>query len=263
MKKILFVFVVAFSLVSLTGCVITKEQAYFQNLDSVSLAGVKMRPEIHIKPNDELTITVTSTNPEAAEPFNMTLRGGNNYSANIQTISTQLYKYVVDQDGYINFPVIGKVKVGGLTRPECEDFLLTQVKPFFAADERPVVKVRFSSFTVTVIGEVGRSTTINVSNERISIIEALAQAGDLSVYGKRPNVLLIRELPDGEKITTRYNLNDANMLNSEYYYLQQNDVVYIEPHRSKARSADVNASFWSPISSVLISLATLVISLTR
>ncbi len=263
MKKILFVFVVAFSLVSLTGCVITKEQAYFQNMDSVSLAGVKMRPEIHIKPNDELTITVTSTNPEAAEPFNMTLRGGNNYSANIQTISTQLYKYVVDQDGYINFPVIGKVKVGGLTRPECEDFLLTQVKPFFAEDERPVVKVRFSSFTVTVIGEVGRSMTINVSNERISIIEALAQAGDLSVYGKRPNVLLIRELPDGEKVTARYNLNDANMLNSEYYYLQQNDVVYIEPHRSKARSADVNASFWSPISSVLISLATLVISLTR
>jgi len=262
MKKFLFVFVVAFSLVSLTGCVITKEQAYFQNMDSVSLAGVKMRPEIHIKPNDELTITVTSTNPEAAEPFNMTLRN-NSYSSNIQSVSTQLYTYIVDQDGYINFPVIGKVKVGGLTRPQCEDFLLTQVKPFFAADERPVVKVRFSSFTVTVIGEVGGPRTINVSNERISIIEALAQAGDLSVYGKRPNVLLIRELSNGEKITARYNMNDANMLNSEYYYLQQNDVVYIEPHKSKARSADVNASFWSPISSVLISLATLVISLTR
>lgn len=242
----------------------TKELAYFQNMDSVNLEGVKMRPEIHIKPNDELTITVTSTNPEAAEPFNMTLRG-ENYSSSVSTnVTKQLYTYVVDQDGYITFPVLGKVKVGGLTRPQCEDFLLDQVKPYFAEEERPVVKVRYSSFTVTVIGEVSGSRTLNVSNERLSIIEALAQAGDLSVYGKRPNVLLIRELPNGEKVTARYNLNDANMLNSDFYYLQQNDVVYIEPHKAKARSADVNSyMFWTPISSVLLSLATLVISLTK
>lgn len=248
----------------LTGCVMTKQQAYFQNMDSVSLEGIKMRPEIHIKPNDELTITVTSTNPEAAEPFNMTLRGGNSSMTGMQSVAQQLYTYIVDQDGYINFPVIGKVKIVGMTRPECEEYLLQQIKPFFAVDERPVVKVRFSSFTVTIIGEVGTSKMINVSNERLSIIEALAQAGNLSVYGKRPNVLLIRELANGEKITARYNLNDANMLNSEYYYLQQNDVVYIEPHKSKARSADVSSyTFWTPISSVLLSVATLVISLTK
>lgn len=264
MKKILFVLMTSFSMLMLTGCVMTKEQAYFQNMDSVSLEGIKMRPEIHIKPNDELTITVTSTNPEAAEPFNMTLRGGNYSMTSMGNVAQQLYTYVVDQDGYINFPVIGKVKVVGMTRPECEEFLLQQIKPFFAVDERPVVKVRFSSFTVTIIGEVGTSKMINVSNERLSIIEALAQAGNLSVYGKRPNVLLIRELPNGEKITARYNLNDANMLNSEYYYLQQNDVVYIEPHKSKARSADVSSyTFWTPISSVLLSVATLIISLTK
>ena len=263
MKKLIIVFFAAFSLVMLTGCRMAKELAYFQNMDSISLEGVKMRPEIHIKPNDELTITVTSTNPEAAEPFNMTLRGGNYSTSGINTnVSKQLYTYVVDQDGYITFPVLGKVKVGGLTRPQCEDFLLSQVKPYFAEEERPVVKVRYSSFTV--IGEVSGSRTLNVSNERLSIIEALAQAGDLSVYGKRPNVLLIRELPNGEKITARYNLNDANMLNSDFYYLQQNDVVYIEPHKARARSADVNSyMFWTPISSVLLSLATLVISLTK
>ncbi len=266
MKKLIIVFVAAFSLVMLTGCKMAKELAYFQNMDSVSLEGVKMRPEIHIKPNDELTITVTSTNPEAAEPFNMTLRGSSSGSSStgLSAVSRQLYSYVVDQDGYITFPVLGKVKVGGLTRPQCEDFLLDQVKPYFAEEERPVVKVRYSSFTVTVIGEVSGSRTLNVSNERLSIIEALAQAGDLSVYGKRPNVLLIRELPNGEKITARYNMNDANMLNSEFYYLQQNDVVYIEPHKSRARSADVNSyMFWTPISSVLLSLATFVISLTK
>ncbi len=265
MKKLIIVFVAALSLVMLSGCKMAKELAYFQNMDSVSLEGVKMRPEIHIKPNDELTITVTSTNPEAAEPFNMTLRsnyGGSSYTST--EVSKQLYTYVVDQDGYITFPVLGRVKVGGLTRPQCESFLLDQVKPYFAEEERPVVKVRYSSFTVTVIGEVSGSRTLNVSNERLSIIEALAQAGDLSVYGKRPNVLLIRELPNGEKITARYNMNDANMLNSDFYYLQQNDVVYIEPHRAKARSADVNSyMFWTPISSVLLSLATLVISLTK
>lgn len=103
-----------------------------------------------------------------------------------------------------------------------------------------------------------------MENERISIIEALAQAGDLSVYGMRPNVLLVRENSTGEKMAYRYNLNDANLFNSPYYYLEQNDIIYVEPHKAKARSADVSSyTFWTPISSVLVSLATLAISLTK
>lgn len=128
----------------------------------------------------------------------------------------------------------------------------------------PVVKVRLSSFRITVIGEVTGTKVINVENERISIIEALAQAGDLSVYGKRPNILLVRENSNGEKLAVRYNINDARIFTSPYYYLEQNDIVYVEPQKAKARSADVSSyTFWTPISSVLVSLATLAISLTK
>ena len=115
-----------------------------------------------------------------------------------------------------------------------------------------------------MIGEVTGTKVINVENERISIIEALAQAGDLSVYGKRPNILLVRENSNGEKLAVRYNINDARIFTSPYYYLEQNDIVYVEPQKAKARSADVSSyTFWTPISSVLVSLATLAISLTK
>ena len=264
MKKFLLLIAVMTLMVGFSSCTMTKEFTYFQNMDSVSLAGIKMRPVIHIKPNDELTITVSSTNPEAALPFNSQLNSRNNGSYGSTSVYSQLYSYIVDQDGYINYPVIGKVKVKGMTRPECEAFLAEQIRPYFAASENPVVKVRFSSFKVTIIGEVGGTRTLTVTNERINILEALAQAGDLSVYGKRPNILLIRENDEGEKMVARYNLNDARTLNSEYYYLQQNDIVYIEPHKSKARSADVSSyTFWTPISSVLLSLATFAISLSK
>ena len=161
-------------------------------------------------------------------------------------------------------PVVGKINILGLTRPQAEEKIAEVIKPYFAADENPIVKVRYSGFKVTVIGEVSGSRVLTVDNERLSIIEALAQCGDLSVYGKRPNILLVRENAEGEKTTVRFNLNDANLFNSPYYYLQQNDIIYVEPHKARARSADVSSyTFWTPIASVLISLATFTISITK
>lgn len=242
----------------------TKQVSYFQNMDSVDITQRVNVPEARVKSNDELTILVSSIRPEAAEPFNMNLSVRSSTSISNATASRGMYSYIVDQEGNINFPVIGKIKVLGLTRPEVEEKLTQAIKPYFAETERPVVKVRFSSFRITIIGEVTGSKVINVENERISIIEALAQAGDLSVYGKRPNILLVRENSNGEKMAIRYNLNDANIFNSPYYYLEQNDIIYVEPHKAKARSADVSSyTFWTPISSVLVSLATLAISLTK
>lgn len=241
----------------------TKQVSYFQNMDSVSLAGVQMMPQIHIKPNDELTILVSSSTTEAAEPFNMNIATRNNYAtlSGNTTASRSMFSYIVDKDGDINFPIVGKIHLIGLTRPEAEAKITETIKPYFAADERPVVKVRYSSFKVTVIGEVGGPRVLTVDNERLSVIEALAQCGDMSVYGKRPNILLVREDDKGEKTTARLNMNDANIFNSPYYYLQQNDILYIEPQKAKARSADVNSKmYWTPISSVLISLATLTVS---
>ena len=127
-----------------------------------------------------------------------------------------------------------------------------------------MVKVRYASFKVTIIGEVGGSRVVTVTNERLSIIEALAQAGDLSIYGKRPNVLLVRENDEGQKLSVRFDLNDANIFNSPYYYLEQNDIIYVEPNKARARSADVTSyTFWTPIASIAMSLATLAISLTK
>ena len=265
MKKILLFFAICASAMAFTGCTLTKQLAYFQNMDSVQLAGHRMMPVIHVKPNDELTILVSSITPEAAEPFNGTLYSKNGGGSSSNTNANKyMNTYIVDTEGFINFPVIGKVNVLGLTRPQVEQKITNLIMPYFSKDGKPVVKVRFSGFKVTVIGETGSSKLVSVDNERMSIIEALASAGDLTVYGKRANILLIREDNKGEKMVARYNLNDANTLNSEFYYLQQNDIVYVEPHKTKARSADVSSyTFWTPISSLALSLATFVLSLTK
>ena len=264
MKKILLVVLLGAMTLMFSGCVMTKQVTYFQNLDSVDITKRVVVPEARVKTNDELTILVSSVTPEAAEPFNMNIGARTSTSMSNTTAGKGMYSYIVDKEGNINFPVIGKINVVGLTRPQVEDKLTEAIKPYFAETENPVVKVRFTSFRITIIGAVTGSRVINVENERISIIEALAQAGDLSVYGMRPNVLLVRENSTGEKMAYRYNLNDANLFNSPYYYLEQNDIIYVEPHKAKARSADVSSyTFWTPISSVLVSLATLAISLTK
>ncbi len=264
MKKILVAAALCAMTVMFSGCVMTKQVTYFQNIDSVDISQKVVVPEARVKANDELTILVSSISPEAAEPFNMNISSRYSSTISNSTAGKGMYSYIVDKDGCINFPVVGKIKIIGMTRPEVEDALTNAIKPYFSETEKPVVKVRYSSFHVTVIGEVTGTKIVNVENERISIIEALAQAGDLSVYGKRPNILLVRENINGQKMAVRYNLNDANIFNSPYYYLEQNDIVYVEPHKAKARSADVSSyTFWTPISSVLISLATLAISLTK
>ncbi len=264
MKKITILMLIVATAMVFSSCTMTKEVAYFQNMEQVDIASTTMMPEIHIKPNDELTILVSSITPEAAEPFNMRLYANQTSNFGSTTASNSLYTYIVDKEGNINFPVIGKIKVVGLSRTEAEDLIRSKIQPYFASEEKPVVKVRYASFKVTVIGEVGGSRVITVSNERLSIIEALAQAGDLSIYGKRPNVLLVREGADGKKISVRYNLNDANLFNSPYYYLEQNDIIYVEPHKTRARSADMSSyTFWTPLASIAMSIATLVISLTK
>lgn len=263
MKKKLFFFLVALvAMVSFSGCTLTKQMTYFQNMDSIDISNSPKVPEVRIKQNDQLTIIVSCIDPTASAPFNMTISAGS-YS-NSTSADNLRYTYLVDAKGEINFPVIGKLKVQGLTRPETEELITQKIKPYFAESETPVVKVTISSFKVTVIGEVGEPHTITVPNERLTIIEALAQSGDMTVYGKRANILLIRENLQGEKMVARLNMNDARIFNSEYYYLQQNDVLYIEPHKAKGRSADVTANtFWTPISSLALSVATLILSITR
>lgn len=260
MKKIFILLAICVMAIAFTGCTMTKQLAYFQNIDSVDLTKGMPAPQTKVKVNDELTIIVSSINPEAAEPFNMNMRNGNVGST---AATNSAYSYIVDPDGNINFPVLGKINVLGLTRIQVEDKIAGLIKPYFAESENPVVKVRTSNFKVTIIGEAGASV-VNVSGERMSIIELLAQSGDISMYGKRKNIMLIRENSNGEKMVRRYDINDAEILNSPYYFLEQNDIVYVEPRKIKARSADISSwTFWTPLTSLALSLSTMIISLTK
>jgi len=258
MKKLLFPIMVVTVILMMVGCGSSKEVAYWQNIDSISLAASKGLYDAKIMPKDELTILVQTTDPLTSEPFNLRLTG--------QTSSkNQITGYLVDNDGIINFPIVGKIHVAGLTKTECEDLIKSKIQPYLARTENPLVSVRTSSYRITVIGEVNRPGVIPVSTEKISLIEALAEAGDMTIYGKRDNVLLVREDKSGEKHKVRLNMNDANIINSPYYYLQQNDIVYVEPHKVKARNTffGSNTSIFYSVIGITTSLVSLLITVLR
>lgn len=258
MKKLLLPIMVVTMILMMVGCGSSKEVAYWQNIDSISLAASKGLYDAKIMPKDELTILVQTTDPLTSEPFNLRSTG--------QTSSkNQITGYLVDNDGMINFPIVGKIHVAGLTKTECEDLIKSKIQPYLARTENPLVSVRTSSYRITVIGEVNRPGVIPVSTEKISLIEALAEAGDMTIYGKRDNVLLVREDKSGEKHKVRLNMNDANIINSPYYYLQQNDIVYVEPHKVKARNTffGSNTSIFYSVIGITTSLASLLITILR
>lgn len=242
----------------MVGCGSSKEVAYWQNIDSISLAASKGLYDAKIMPKDELTILVQTTDPLTSEPFNLRSTGQTNSK-------NQITGYLVDNDGMINFPIVGKIHVAGLTKTECEDLIKSKIQPYLARTENPLVSVRTSSYRITVIGEVNKPGVIPVATEKISLIEALAEAGDMTIYGKRDNVLLVREDKTGEKHTVRLNMNDANIINSPYYYLQQNDIVYVEPHKVKARNTffGSNTSIFYSVIGITTSLVSLLITVLR
>lgn len=242
----------------MVSCGSSKEVAYWQNIDSISLAASKGLYDAKIMPKDELTILVQTTDPLTSEPFN--LRSTGQVSS-----KDQITGYLVDNDGMINFPIVGKIHVAGLTKTECEDLIKSKIQPYLARTENPLVSVRTSSYRITVIGEVNRPGVIPVATEKISLVEALAEAGDMTIYGKRNNVLLVREDKSGEKHKVRLNMNDANIINSPYYYLQQNDIVYVEPHKVKARNTffGSNTSIFYSVIGITTSLVSLLITVLR
>ena len=243
----------------IVGCSGSKKVAYFQNIDSISLTPSRGLYDARIMPKDMLLITVSTIDPEAAKPFNLAASdiSGNN-SGNMQN-------YLVDNDGNINFPLVGNIHVIGLTKNECQNTIKDKILPYMAKTENPIVTVRMSSYRVTVDGEVNKPGVIPITTEKMSVIEALAQAGDLTIYGKRDNVLLIREDETGQKSAHRLNLNDANLFNSPYYYLQQNDILYVEPNGVRARNSSIGPSttLWFSFVGIVTSVASLLVGILR
>lgn len=255
-----------FVLIMFVGsCSSSKHVAYFQNIDTVSLAASRGLYDARIMPKDQLTITVQTSNPEASAPFNLSMPGTAGVQGSLSRSSGSPQGYLVDNNGNINFPIVGTIHVAGKTKSECEAMIKEKVMPYLNARENPIVTVRMSSYRVTVIGEVESPGVIPVTTEKISIIEALASAGDLGIYGKRGNVLLIREDATGEKHAVRINLNDANILNSPYYYLQQNDILYVEPNAVKSKNSSIGAStsLWFSFVGIVTSVASLLVNVLR
>lgn len=265
MKKLLISFIAIAMIMLAGGCTGSKKVAYFQNIDSVSLASSRGLYDAKIMPKDMLTITVNTTDPAAAAPFNLSVSNTIGTSGQLSNGAGSLQGYLVDNSGNINFPVIGLVHVAGMTKTQCQDAIREKILPYMAARENPIVTVRMSSYRVTVTGEVNRPGVIPVSTEKMSIIEALAQAGDLTIYGKRDNVLLIREDASGEKSYHRLNLNDAHLINSPFYYLQQNDILYVEPNGVKAKNSGIGSSttIWFSFIGIVTSVASLLVNILR
>lgn len=213
--------------------------------------------EIKLQPDDVLLIVVSSVNPEIAIPYNLqTVTAQSNSNGGTGAGQQIQLSYLISKEGTIVFPVIGSITVGGLTRLEAQNKVQNALKEHIAD---ATVLIKILNFKVTVLGEVTRPGAIQVPSERITILEALGNAGDLSVFGKRKNILLIRER-DGQTQTHRLDLTDPNLMASPYYYLAQNDVIYVEPNKTKINSSVVGPNLTVGISA--ISLLITILALT-
>lgn len=264
MKKNLVFVALAVALLC-ASCSAPKNIAYLKNSDEVDLSQSTYLYDARIMPKDVLTITVNTVNPDAAAPFNLAVPTAFNNQTRSTYSQPILQTYLVDNNGSIEFPVLGTLTVGGLTKSECEKLIHDKILPYLNAKENPVVTVRMSNYKISVLGEVNRPGMFTVGNEKINIFEALAQAGDLTIYGVRDNVKLIRENAKGRKEIHTVVLNDANLINSPYYYLQQNDIIYVEPNKVKARNSTVGTTttLWFSATSILISMASLLYNILK
>lgn len=272
--KIKNITLVLFIAVLLTACDAYQKVTYLQNAGKTVVYTDTISspvPDAKLKIGDLLTIVVNSNTPEASIPFNLPLvpmQSMESYSQSRTVISSYgsnggLQNYLVGTDGTIVFPIIGKLHVEGMTKNELAAQIKTKIYPRYIKEE-PIVSIRFVNYSISVLGEVARPNTYQVNNEKISIFEALATAGDLTIYGRRDNVLLIRQNNNGRE-TIRIDLRDKNLVNSPYYYLQQNDVIYVQPNDPKSRSSQLSTAETLSVSLIgtLISLTSLVVTIAK
>ncbi|NDV46425.1 polysaccharide export protein [Paludibacter sp. 221] len=259
MKKINFLFTIVL-LVSLIGCTSQKKIAYFHDIETLPADSIRsMFSDAHetkICVGDMLSIVVSGIDPKVIAPFNLPVVGYENPGSDQLYSSPTIQSYLVDVDGAINFPVVGKIELAGLTKSQAIARINDRLSPFL---KDAIVTIKFLNYNVTIIGEVAKPGKYVINNERVTILDALALAGDMTVYGKRNNVLVIRE-NSGE--VARLNLNSTEIFTSPYYYLQQNDVLYVEPNNVKAISG-LNLNLYLSTITTLASLLSVIFTVTR
>ncbi|WP_035668032.1 polysaccharide biosynthesis/export family protein [Flavobacterium sp. 83] len=258
LQKAISLFLIFF----LFSCASPKDIVYYQGADGITPQEKSNSYEIKMQPDDLLMIIVSAEDPEIAMPFNLkTYSLPSTNKLDIVRGQETVQLYIVDAQGTIDFPVLGKLKVSGLTRFEVLKMLQDKIAVYI---KNPIVNLRVMNFKISVQGEVNLPGTYPVASERITLIEALTMAKDLTIYGKRNTILIIREI-NGIKSYNRVDITKADFINSPFYYLAQNDVVYVEPNRNKINGAAIgpNTGVIISISSLLITLITLIITTTK
>lgn len=242
-KIALHFFCVLVGITFFSSCISSKKVVYLNNLADTANSGInnaRVNFEAPIQKNDVLSIVVGGSNPEDL----VTLNSGSGYIPGVSAVGPTLKSigYLVEADGKIQFPFLGKVQAAGLTRLELEDTLTDRLKNY---TKNPVVNVKFLNYGYSVLGEVTHPGRFEMDNERTTILDALSMANDMTIFGKRDNVLVIREV-DGKREFGRVDLLSKNIFNSPYFYLKTNDVIYVEPETTKFTARSTFLQYFSP-----------------
>jgi len=258
MKKIILCLL---ALTTMWGCKSEKDILYLQDISDNMTQQDTKGYNTSILPDDLLSIMVNSKDRELTVPFNLPMvsyQMGSN--TNGISSSQKILGFLVDSDGYIDYPILGKIKVAGLTRSQLKDKIKSElISKGYIKD--PIVTIQFLNFKISVLGEVNHPGTFDVNGDRMTIFQALGKAGDLTIYGRRDKVTVIRELQNKRYIAT-LDLRSAKIFDSPFYYLRQNDIVYVAPNKTKAGQSTINQNknigVLASITSVLTSVAILI-----
>lgn len=245
------------------SCRSAKNVLYLQDLDSVESAGYT-RLEPTIQPGDLLSITVNSKNPELSAPFNLPMVS---YTSSVgRGVGVQyLQGHLVGTDGTITFPLLGKINASGLTKQQLIDKISRELIAGNYIKE-PIVTISFQNFKITVLGEVSRPGSFTIDNERVTIFDAIGMAGDMTIYGRRDNVIVVREANGKREIYT-HDLRSKEVFRSPCFYLAQNDVVFVNPNNAKIQMSEINQNnnvgVWLSLVGSVTSVSTLVMTVVR
>lgn len=252
----------------LGACSVPKDVVYFQGVDSLTPEQVDQMNQSYVSricKDDLLAISVTAPDPSVTTPFNPPVFAYSQQGDQPISASQSMYTYLVDSDGNINFPVLGSIHVAGLSKQELCGKLQDDLSKYI---DSPLVNVQITNFRITIMGEVNRPGTFTIKNDRISILDAFGYVGDLSITANRKNVLLIRD-NDGKKEFVRMDVTDPALFTSPYYYLRQNDVIYVEPNNAKQRNArysqaqQYSITVFSSILSAVSVITTVILAITK
>ena len=264
MRKNIGVIILSLLFILLNSCTSKKKLDYLQNIESVALEASMKNAKSTIQPNDQLVIMVTAKDMDVVKPFNQNFSSGqilqyslpsNNAPTQSQT-SASGPTYMVDSQGNIEFPVIGKINTENKTTEELRDILKKEISKYVL---NPQVSVRNTNYKITVLGEVNRPGTYNIPDAQTTLLEVLGLAGDLSIYGNREDILVLRNI-DGTMTKERIDLTKADFINSPFFYLKQNDVIIVSPNETKQKTSrlDPNTGIYISVASIVVTILALI-----